>query len=143
VKIHHIGVAVRSLEEGLAFYRDALGLEVTAMQEVPSEGVKVAFLPAGGPRIELLEALGDDSPVARFIEKSGEGIHHICFEVADIEEAVAGLRAKGAEIIEPAIRIGAGGRRIAFVHPRSTRGVLVEIKETEKGSAGLQEFLDR
>jgi methylmalonyl-CoA/ethylmalonyl-CoA epimerase len=129
VKIHHLGLAVSSLDKALAFYCDTLGLEVSRTEDVPSEGVRVAFLPAGEPRIELLEALGPESPVARFIAKKGEGIHHVCFEVADVEAAVAGIRARGGAIIEPAIRIGAGGRRIAFVHPRSTHGVLVELKE--------------
>lgn len=133
MKIHHIGLAVRSLEESLAFYRDALGLGVTATEEVPSEGVRVAFLPAGEPRIELLEALGPDSPVARFVAKRGEGIHHLCFQVEEIERTVRSLKARGAEIIEPAIRAGAGGNRIAFIHPRSTNGVLIELKEVRKG----------
>jgi methylmalonyl-CoA/ethylmalonyl-CoA epimerase len=133
VKIHHIGLAVRSLQESLAFYRDALGLQVTTTEEVPSEGVRVAFLPMGQPRIELLEALGPDSPIAKFVAKRGEGIHHLCFEVADVEAAVERLRRGGAEIIEPAIRVGAGGHRIAFVHPRSSHGVLVELKEVREG----------
>lgn len=135
MKIHHIGIAVRSLDESLAFYRDALGLKVASTEAVPGEGVRVAFLPMGEPRIELLEALGPDSPVARFVAKKGEGIHHICFQVADIEEALAAMRLRGAEIIEPAIRIGAGGNRIAFIHPRSTHGVLLELKEIREGTA--------
>jgi len=134
VKIHHIGIAVRSLEESLAFYRDALGLKVSATEEVPSEGVRVAFLPAGEPRLELLEALGPDSPVARFIAKRGEGMHHVCLQVDDVEKAVAHLRAGGAEVIEPAIRTGAGGHRIAFIHPRSTHGLLLELKEVRPES---------
>lgn len=132
MKIHHLGVAVRSLKEALSFYGETLGLKVTTVEEVPSEGVRVAFLPAGEARIELLEALGPDSPIARFIAKKGEGIHHICLEVADIEAKVAELTAAGAEIIAPAIRVGAGGHRIAFVHPRSASGVLVELKEVAR-----------
>jgi methylmalonyl-CoA epimerase len=129
VKIHHLGVAVRSLAEAAAFYRDVLGLAVSGEEDVSAEGVRVAFLPAGGPRIELLEPLGPDSPIARFLAKRGEGLHHVCFEVPDLEEAVARLTASGAEIIPPPIRVGAGGRRIAFIHPRSAHGLLVELKE--------------
>ena len=136
MKIHHIGLAVRSLEESLAFYRDALGLKVTTTEEVPSEGVRVAFLPAGEPRIELLEAIGADSPIARFVAKRGEGIHHLCFQVADIEATVGRLRSRGTEIIEPAIRTGAGGSRIAFIHPRSANGVLIELKEVRTERRG-------
>lgn len=134
MKIDHLGVAVRSLAEAIGFYRDALGLVAAGTEEVSSEGVQVAFLPAGEPRIELLEPLDAGSPIARFIEKRGEGIHHICFAVPDIESAVARLRSRGAEIIEPAIRTGAGGRRVAFVHPRSALGVLVELKEAPERS---------
>ena len=129
MKIHHLGLAVRSVEEALAFYRDALGLSLARTEVVPSEGVRVAFLPAGGLRIELLEPVGTESSVARFIEKRGEGIHHVCFAVRDVENAVAALRDRGVEIIEPAIRLGAGGGKVAFVHPRSAHGVLVELRE--------------
>jgi len=135
VKIHHIGIAVKSLAESVPFYRDALGLEVASTEEVPSEGVRVAFLPAGEARVELLEALGPESPIARFVAKKGEGIHHVCFEVEDLEKSVAALRRGGAEIIEPSIRVGAGGHRIAFVHPRSTHGLLVELKEVKEGGS--------
>lgn len=133
MKIHHLGLAVRSLEEATAFYRDALGLELAGREEIRSEGVRVAFLPAGEPRIELLEALGEDSPVARFVAKRGEGIHHICFEVRGLDEAVQRVKSKGATFIEPAIRTGAGGARVAFVHPRSANGVLVELREGREG----------
>lgn len=128
--IDHIGMAVRSLERSIPFYRDALGLEVTPAEEVPSEGVRVVFVPLGGPRIELLEPIDAESPIARFLEKRGEGIHHICLQVESLEEALASLEAGGAQIIEPRIRVGAGGRRIAFVHPRTTGGMLLELKET-------------
>lgn len=132
MKIHHLGIAVRSLSEALAFYQGSLGLKVSAAEEVPSEGVRVAFLPAGDSRIELLEPLSSDSPIARHLEKRGEGIHHVCFSVPDIERAVAQARSRGAEIIEPAIRVGAGGHRIAFIHPRTSHGVLVELKEQKE-----------
>jgi len=127
--LDHIGLAVRSIEESLRFYRDALGLEAGPPEDVATEGVRVVFLPVGTTRIELLEPLHDDSPVARFIRKRGEGIHHVCLLVADLEAAVASLEGRGAAILEPRIRMGAAGRRIAFVHPRSTGGVLLELKE--------------
>lgn len=128
--IDHLGLAVRSIDGALGFYRDALGLEASDPEEVPSEGVRVCFLPVGQSRIELLEPLGPDSPVARFLEKRGEGIHHVCFRVQDLEAALGSLEERGAAVIPPRIRIGAGGRRIAFVHPRSTGGVLIELKES-------------
>jgi len=131
--IDHLGVAVRSIEETLKFYRDTLGLTPSDPEEVPSEGVRVSFLPLGESRVELLEALGPESPIARFIDKRGEGIHHVCLRVADLEEAVADLERRGAQVIPPSIRTGAGGRRIAFVHPRSTGGVLLELKEYPDG----------
>ena len=127
--VDHLGVAVSSLRIALKFYRDALGLAAGPPEEVPAEGVRVVFLPIGESRIELLEPLSPDSPVARFIAKRGEGIHHICLRVAGLESTVAALQAKGIEIIPPLIRVGAGGRRIAFIHPRSTGGVLLELKE--------------
>lgn len=141
MKIHHLGLAVRSLDEAARFYRDALGLELTSREEVPQEGVRVAFLPAGGPRVELLEPLSDESPIARFLAKRGEGIHHVCFQVEDLDRAVASIRDGGGEIIEPAIRTGAGGHRISFVHPRSASGVLIELKEVrEEEAAGAGAF---
>jgi methylmalonyl-CoA epimerase len=127
--IDHVGVAVASLQRALAFWRDALGARPSDPEEVASEGVRVSFLQLGETRLELLEALTPASPIARHIEKRGEGIHHVCVRVAKLEDALDGLRAQGAEIVPPDIRVGAGGRRIAFVHPRSTGGVLLELKE--------------
>jgi methylmalonyl-CoA/ethylmalonyl-CoA epimerase len=129
VKIHHLGVAVRSLRESAKFYRDLLGLEFGGEEEVASEGVRVAFLQAGEPRIELLEPLDEGSAVARHIQKRGEGIHHVCFEVEDLDGAVRDLREGGARLVDPGIRRGAEGSRVAFVHPRSSGGVLVELRE--------------
>jgi len=129
--IDHLGIAVRSLETSLKFYRDTLGLKVEGLEEVPAEGVRIAFLPVGQSRVELLEPLGPDTAVGRFLDRRGEGIHHLCLRVADIDATLAAMRGKGAEIIEPAPRIGAGGRRIAFIHPRSTGGVLLELVEAE------------
>ena len=128
--IDHLGIAVKSLEKSLVFYRDILGLPVEGPEEVATEGVRIAFLPLGESVIELLEPMQPDSSVARFLAKRGEGIHHVCLRVARIEESLASLRRKGAEIIEPAPRIGAGGRRVAFIHPRSTGGVLLELVES-------------
>lgn len=127
--IDHLGVAVRSIDAALGFYRDALGLAPGPPEEVASEGVRVVFLPVGESRIELLEPIGEESPVARFIAKRGEGVHHICLRVSDLDEALASLAEAGSEVIPPATRVGAGGRRIAFIHPRSTGGVLIELKE--------------
>lgn len=128
--IDHLGVAVASLDKALAFWRDALGAAASEPEEVASEGVRVVFLPLGETRLELLEPLSSSSPIARFLEKRGEGIHHVCLRVSRLEEAVAALRQRGMEVIPPDIRTGAGGRRIAFVHPRSTGGVLLELKES-------------
>jgi methylmalonyl-CoA/ethylmalonyl-CoA epimerase len=128
-RLNHVGIAVRSLEEALAPYRDALGLQVSQIEEVVSEQVKVAFLPAGDTRIELLEPTGDASAIARFLSRRGEGVHHLCFEVDDIEAALARLRAAGVQLIDETPRPGAGGCRVAFVHPRGMAGVLVELLE--------------
>ncbi|MFQ5700572.1 MAG: methylmalonyl-CoA epimerase [Acidobacteriota bacterium] len=128
-EIDHIGIAVRSLDVSLAFYCDVLQLQAGDPEIVASEGVRVVFLRLGSTRIELLEPLEQDSAVARFIRKRGEGIHHICLLVDDLEEYIASLEARGARIIPPRIRPGARGHRIAFVHPRSTCGVLLELKE--------------
>ena len=128
--IDHLGIAVTSLDKALGFYRDVLGLKVDGPEVVPTEGVRIAFLPVGESTIELLEPLGPDSTIARFIARRGEGIHHICLRVDSMEQALATLRERGAEIIEPAPRIGAGGRQVAFIHPRSTGGVLLELVES-------------
>lgn len=127
--IDHLGVAVRSIDRALVLYRDALGLAPGPPEEVASEGVRVVFLTLGEARIELLEPLGPESPVGRFIDKRGEGIHHVCLRVTDLDAALASLAEHGMEIIPPAPRIGAGGHRIAFIHPRSAGGVLIELKQ--------------
>jgi methylmalonyl-CoA/ethylmalonyl-CoA epimerase len=126
--VDHIGIAVRSLDERLALYR-ALGLEVEGREDVPSEKVRVAFLPAEGTRIELLEATSPDSPIAAFIEKRGEGMHHVCFRVDDIGAAMASLKAQGVQLLSDEPRPGAHGSRICFVHPRSAGGVLIELSQ--------------
>lgn len=125
---HHIGVAVRHLEDALARYR-AFGLEPASVEEVPSEGVRVAFLDAGGVRIELLESLHPDGVIARFLEKRGEGLHHVAFSAQDIVAEMARLQEAGFDLVDSEPRIGSHGRRVAFIHPRSAHGVLLELVE--------------
>jgi len=125
-RIDHLGIAVKSLDQALKFYQTHLGLDVSLRELVEQEKVKVAMLPLGGPRIELLEAAGPDSVIAKFIEKRGEGLHHVALTVPDLPAAVARLRTAGARILnEP--RVGAGGHLYVFVHPSSTGGVLLEL----------------
>lgn len=128
-KISHIGVAVSDLEAQLAHYRDALGLEFLGIEEVPDQGVRVAMLRVGEAQIELLQPLSEESPVARFIAKRGQGIHHLAFEVEGLEGMLAGLAGAGVRLIDAAPRAGAHGKRIAFLHPGSTFGVLTELCE--------------
>jgi methylmalonyl-CoA/ethylmalonyl-CoA epimerase len=126
-KINHIGIAVKSLEESIPFYRDQLTMPFAGIEEVAEQKVRVAMLQVGESMIELLEPTSDDSPVAKFIEKNGPGIHHLAYEVADIEVAIARLMAEGARMIDEQPRAGAHGTRIAFVHPKSSNGVLTEL----------------
>jgi LAO/AO transport system kinase len=128
-RIHHVGIAVRSLEEAAARFGGLLGLGRGASYELPEFGVKVLFLKVGEANLELLEPLGTGSTVASFLEKRGEGMHHVCFEVEDIEKSLADFAAQGAKLIDEKPRPGAGGHLVAFVHPRSTHGVLVELKQ--------------
>lgn len=127
MKIDHIGIATTQLDEGLAVWRDALGLSVDATEEVTEQGVRIAMLPIGDTHVELLEALSPDSPVARFIAKRGPGIHHIAVAVTDINASLADLKNKGARLIDETPRVGAGGCLVAFVHPSTTNGVLLEL----------------
>ena len=129
MKVDHIGVATRGIEEALKFWRDALGLEVKHTETVEEQGVRVAMLPAGEPRVELLEPTGPDSPVAKFLEKRGPGIHHVAVRVGDIRAALARLKAGGARLIDEEPRVGAGGCLVAFVHPSASGGVLLELVE--------------
>lgn len=126
-KVDHIGIAVKDLEEALKLYRDILQLEVTGVEEVPDQKVKVAFIPVGESKVELLEPTTDDSPVAKFIAKRGEGIHHITFRVDNLEKALKEAKAAGIRLIDETPRLGAGGAKIAFLHPKSTGGVLLEL----------------
>ena len=128
-RIDHVAIVVRSLDEALAFYRDTLGINPSRIIDFPREGVKIAFLPLGGPNgseIELLEPNGSDTGVARFLEKRGGGLHHICLEVPDIEQAIAELRASGAMLLDESPRPTAEGHG-AFLHPKGAQGVLVEL----------------
>jgi len=127
MKIDHIGIATRQLEEGLAIWRDALGLTVDATEEIAEQGVRVAMLEIGDTHVELLEALSPDSAVGKFIAKRGPGIHHIAVEVKDIEASLADLKKKGARLIDETPRVGAGNCLVAFVHPTTTNGVLLEL----------------
>jgi len=124
--VHHIGIAVRSLDAALASYR-ALGLEPESIEEVRSQGVRVAFLPAGPVRVELLESLAPDGVIAKFIERRGEGLHHLAFAVADIRAEMRRLRDEGLALVDTEPRPGAHGRLVAFVQPRSAHGVLLEL----------------
>lgn len=129
LKVDHIGIAVNSIDASLGFYRDILGLELQGTEVVEEQQVKVAFLPVGDTEIELLESTSPDGPIARFIEKNGEGIQHIAFRVDDIEEGIKYMLSKGMKMIDEQPRYGAGGARIAFVHPKSSGRVLVELSQ--------------
>lgn len=130
IKINHIAVVVPDLDEGLRFWVDALGLPLARTEDVPAEEVRIAFLPTEAGEIELLEPTNPESGIARFMEKRGPGIHHLCLEVEDIAETMARLRAHDIELINETARVSDDGlRKYAFVHPKSTGGVLVELYE--------------
>jgi methylmalonyl-CoA/ethylmalonyl-CoA epimerase len=129
--IDHIGIAVKGLDQASAFYTDILGLKVKATETVAEQKVNVAFIPITDSEVELLESTEADGPVAKFIEARGEGVQHIAFRVENLEEALAELKAKGIRLIDQSPRKGAGGARIAFIHPKETNGVLVEICERD------------
>jgi len=126
-KINHIGIAVTSIQEALPFYRDNLGMSFQGVEEVAEQKVKVAMLQIGEAKIELLEPTDPDSPIARFIEKNGSGIHHLAYEVENIEQAIAKLEQEGVRMIDRTPRYGAHGTRIAFIHPKGSAGVLTEL----------------
>ena len=129
-RVDHIGIAVKSIAESLKVY-EAMGLKSVGVEEVAEQKVRVAFLPLGEAEIELLESTAPDGPVAKYIEKNGEGIQHLALRVDNLEAALAEMKAKGVRLIDEKPRYGAGGARIAFVHPRSTGGVLLELSERE------------
>ncbi len=128
-KIDHIGIAVNNLDEAIKLYKDVLGLELHGVEVVEEQKVKVAFLSIGDTEIELLESTSPEGPIAKFIETKGQGIQHIAFKVGDVEAALAEMKEKGMRLIDEKPRYGAGGARIAFLHPKSTDGVLIELCE--------------
>lgn len=128
-KIDHIGIAVKDLDEVLKFYENTLGIKCKGTEVVEEQHVKTAFLPLGDSEIELLESTSDDGPIAKFIEKNGEGIQHLALRVDNIESVLDEMREKGVRLIDEKPRIGAGGAKIAFLHPKSTHGVLLELCE--------------
>jgi methylmalonyl-CoA/ethylmalonyl-CoA epimerase len=128
-RIDHIAIVVEDIDTSLGFWRDALGLELEHLEEVPEQASIVAFLPSGESEVELVEPTTDDSGIARYLKKRGPGIHHICFEVEGIEAVLEDLKTKGVRLINEIPTTGAGGKRIAFIHPESTNGVLVELYE--------------
>lgn len=133
-RIDHVAIIVRNIEQALNFYRDTLGIFPSVIKEVPTEQVRIAFLPVGGPggsEIELIEPTNPTSSLAKFLEKRGEGLHHICLEVEDIDAALADMQAKGAAILDQQPRIAAEGRAI-FLHPKDTNGVLLELVERDE-----------
>ena len=129
LKIDHLGIAVKSIHAGEKFWTDALGMICEGSEKVELQGVTTAFFPVGESEVELLEATSEDSPVAKFLSKRGEGIHHIALRVENIEAALSELKEKGIRLIDAVPRYGAGGARIAFIHPQATGGVLVELCE--------------
>jgi methylmalonyl-CoA epimerase len=132
-RIDHIAIIVRNIEQALLFYRDTLGITPSEVKEVPTEQVRIAFLPMGGPggsEIELIEPTNADSSLAKFLEKRGEGLHHICLEVENIDTALAEMQAQGAPVLDKQPRIAAEGRAI-FLHPKGTNGVLLELLQKD------------
>ena len=127
-RLDHIGIAVSSIEDALEIYR-ALGLTESKREEVASQGVITAFLPVGETRLELLQPIGSDSPIAKFLAKRGPGIHHLCFEVNDLDGAVNDLKSRGFRMVNESPVPGADGKRVAFLHPSAGRGVLIELSE--------------
>ena len=127
--IDHIGIAVKSIDESLKFWEDTLGIKCHGVEEVAEQKVKTAFLPVEDTEIELLEGTSEESPVAKFIAAKGEGIHHLAIRVDNLEEALAELKAKGVRLIDETPRCGAGGAKIAFLHPKATGGILLELSE--------------
>jgi len=132
-RIDHIAVVVEDLDAALATYRDALGMAVSRIETFPEQDVKIGFLPSGDSEIELLEPINPDSGIARYLAKRGEGLHHICLEVDDIRETMAGLKARGVPLIYETPQRGAHGM-IAFVHPKGASGVLIELLERDAGA---------
>ena len=129
LKVDHIGIAVKDLEQAKKFYTEILGMTSSGEEVVEQQKVKVCFIPCGDSEVELLESTSPDGPIAKFIEKNGEGIQHMALRVDNIEEALADLKAKGVRLIDETPRYGAGGASIAFVHPKATGGILLELSQ--------------
>jgi methylmalonyl-CoA/ethylmalonyl-CoA epimerase len=133
-RIDHIAVVVENLDTALATYRDALGMDVSRIDTLPEQDVKIGFLPSGDSEIELLEPINPESGIARFLAKRGEGLHHICLEVDDILQTLADLKARGIQLIDETPRRGAYGK-VAFIHPKSSSGVLIELLQRDDGTS--------
>lgn len=129
IKIDHIAIVVADIETGLNFWQDILGLQLSQIEDVPEQEARVAFLPVNDTKVELVQPTSQDSGLARYLEKRGPGMHHICFEVDDIEVALAHLKSQGTRLIDENPRTGSDGKLLAFIHPESTQGVLVELYE--------------
>jgi methylmalonyl-CoA/ethylmalonyl-CoA epimerase len=127
--LDHVAILVADLDAAVKLFRDVYGLELAEIEDVPSEKVRVAIFGHGAGRIELFSPSGPDSPMHEALEKRGEGLHHVCLEVPDVEKAMASLRAQGAPLLDEKPRPGAGGAKVAFVHPKGSRGVLVELRQ--------------
>ena len=134
MKIEHIGIATRALDDAIGFWRDALELDVVSTEEVAEQGVRVMMLPIGETRVELLEPTSEASPIAKFLEKRGAGVHHIAVRVDDIGATLARLKEQGLRLIDEVPRVGAGGCLVAFIHPSSANGVLLELVEHTEAS---------
>lgn len=139
MKIEHIGIATQRIETAVGFWRDALGLSVVEAEEVAEQQVRVLMLPIGETHVELLEPTGPESPIAKFLEKRGAGVHHIAVRVNDIRAALARLKEHGARLIDETPRVGAGGCLVAFIHPSAADGVLVELVEHGKNNEHQKE----
>src|ERR1700719_1580909 len=127
--LDHVGIAVQDLDAALTFYRDALGLEIEPPEDVASQRVRAHFIPVGESKLELLEATSPDSPIAAFVNRRGPGLHHITLRVEDINAALAALKSRGARLVDDTARRGAEGALVAFIHPTTAHGVLVELKQ--------------
>ncbi|MCA9538564.1 MAG: methylmalonyl-CoA epimerase [Myxococcales bacterium] len=132
-KIDHLGIAVPSMAEALPVYEALFGVPASHLEDVPDQKVRTAFFPVGESHFELLEAMAEDSPIARYLEKRRGGIHHVCVEVNDLDGLLAEYKARGVRLIDAEARPGAHGKRVAFVHPAATGGVLLELSEDAKG----------
>lgn len=131
LKLDHIGIAVKDLDSVVKFYEDVMGIPLHGIETVEEQKVRVAFMPVGDTEVELLESTSPDGPIAKFIDKKGEGVQHLAFKVENIEEAIADMMEKGYRMIDESPRYGAGGAKIAFMHPKGTNGVLIELSERQ------------